>query len=438
MLATLSIFLVLQENWLSKPLFPEMFPNPTGANGLEEYVLGTDFLRQRHFNAYNEWIASDDSGKETGAKPKSRFTDETEANPDPRFVSLLNSINSLDYLKVRQEEERVFGQALNFMRIGNDKAFYLPPIQADTRFPTVTDVLGIGKLSIDSSYASLAQGESENSVNILGQLLLMSNRLAHRNYFSTLVSIVNLNRVCSLVNDRLNSYSTDDARLLEQFATMILNEPPACIEACQREMDHAKQSVGGMILEARKQGSTQSHDKVLDAVSQQLNTLNDTDVSAVIEHVQQAIGERCLLVLKAFSEPESSWSKSVTDENSKPNTPPKSIIDVEHIFANGWTPSFATNSKPILAILASRTQLRLLRLHARIISFQWEWGRLPTDLNELKLPVNFDFDPLSNQNFVYELSGDHYRLFSRGNRMTGEIELNYQYASSFGVPQVRA
>ena len=438
MLATLSILLALQKNWLSKPLFPEMFPNPTGANGLEEYVLGTDFLRQGHFNAYNEWFALDDLGEGAWTKPISRFTNDTQAQPDPRYVSLLNRIIFLDYLQVRQEEERVFGQALNFVRIGNDKAFFLPPIQADTKFPTVTDVLGIGKLSIDSSYASLAQGESQNSVNTLGQLLLMSNRLAHRNYFSTLVSIVNFNRVCTLVNDRLNSYSMDDARLLEQFASLILNEPPACIEACQREMEHAKQSVGGMILESRKQGSNPSHDKVLDAVSQQLNTLNDTDVAAVIEHVQQAIGERCLLVLKAFSEPESSWSKSATEDNSKPNTPPKSIIDVEHIFANGWTPSFATNSKPILAILASRTQLRLLRLHARIISYRWEWGRLPSDLNELKLPVNFDFDPLSNQNFVYELSGDHYRLFSRGNRMTGEIELNYQYAPSFGVPQVRA
>ncbi len=52
--------------------------------------------------------------------------------------------------------------------------------------------------------------------------------------------------------------------------------------------------------------------------------------------------------------------------------------------------------------------------------------RLPKSLEEMRLPTEDTYDPLSKQPFAYELKSGVYRLFSRGVPETGEIELKYK------------
>jgi hypothetical protein len=73
----------------------------------------------------------------------------------------------------------------------------------------------------------------------------------------------------------------------------------------------------------------------------------------------------------------------------------------------------------------TRTQYRLLRLHAAITQFRWRHHRLPRDLAELGQPAWLE-DPLSGGQFQYRPTGGmEYELYSRGAGDMGRIDLRY-------------
>lgn len=71
--------------------------------------------------------------------------------------------------------------------------------------------------------------------------------------------------------------------------------------------------------------------------------------------------------------------------------------------------------------LMKRTQLRLLRLHAAVMSYYWETGRYPNTLAEAGAP--FISDPVSKEDFVYQRVQNTIELYSKGDRSTGRIDL---------------
>ncbi len=75
-------------------------------------------------------------------------------------------------------------------------------------------------------------------------------------------------------------------------------------------------------------------------------------------------------------------------------------------------------------VARTRTQARLLRLHARIQSYRWEDGQLPTE--SAITPASLWDDPLTGKKFVYKPIGpDSYELYSEGVTQTGRIDLRY-------------
>ncbi len=78
------------------------------------------------------------------------------------------------------------------------------------------------------------------------------------------------------------------------------------------------------------------------------------------------------------------------------------------------------------AFAKSRTEFRLLRLHAFVQRFRIQHHHLPGALVELKLPAVETFDPLTNGAYIYIPAGQTYHLASRGFKASGEIELRYR------------
>ena len=80
----------------------------------------------------------------------------------------------------------------------------------------------------------------------------------------------------------------------------------------------------------------------------------------------------------------------------------------------------------IIAGLRSRTQLRLLRLHAKVIEYRWEHEQLPESL-KAAVSDGTEIDPLSGEAFVFERPGvASYRIYGKGMPGVGEIELRYR------------
>lgn len=73
--------------------------------------------------------------------------------------------------------------------------------------------------------------------------------------------------------------------------------------------------------------------------------------------------------------------------------------------------------------LRTRTQLRLLKLHAEIQKFRWQHGRLPAQLGEVTSDPG-EVDPLTGEAFSYQQQPHGYKLVSKGTRQTGEIDLS--------------
>jgi len=86
------------------------------------------------------------------------------------------------------------------------------------------------------------------------------------------------------------------------------------------------------------------------------------------------------------------------------------------------TPPLAKQAGSIQRDMQSRAQIRLLRIAARILQFRWTWDRLPSHVDEMKLPADYAFDPLSNRPFEYEPHETTFRVYCKGWKGKGEVD----------------
>ncbi len=183
-------------------------------------------------------------------------------------------------------------------------------------------------------------------------------------------------------------------------------------------------SVADAIHSLKAQALTPTNDKQIAAYNQLINGMSNSDVDDMILRVQDAISDGGTTFLARFTGPEEGWlPQDAPDNSAPPETPITTRADVEAGFISHWSLPDISQPRRLLSALRCRTMLRLLRLHARIIAFRWEQDRLPKNLAELRLPRGYDFDPLSNQRFVYELRPEGYRLYSNGWKGGGRVEL---------------
>jgi len=430
MIATLTLLIVFQAEWNLPALYPTYILNPTGANGMEDYTLAMDLLRAGHFNAYDDWQSPQDrlAGPPPGLQG---FRGIQKPIPDPKYIELVNRLDGLNLLQLRQEEASKFGKALDLVASGNSKSFAFVTPTSNFKFPVVSDVIDLARLGDDSSYTALSEANGTLAVDDISRVLVMSDRLARHNYFSILVSTYEEAHIFAAISENLNRYSIDDAKSLEIITDAILKLPAACIESLHNEMANARNSTREVISTMRSAAAQPSNDKQEQAISRMVSSLSDSDIEAMTQRVLQAMSDRADVAFARLNGPEENWlSQSATEDPGPVSDVPKSLSDLENLLAWYRLPPFARNASTLLGSLKSRTQLRLARLHSRIIHFNWEWGRFPKNLEELNAPKDYTFDRLSSQPFVYELTPEGYRLYSKGWKQSGPIFLDYNFPGS--------
>lgn len=120
-----------------------------------------------------------------------------------------------------------------------------------------------------------------------------------------------------------------------------------------------------------------------------------------------------------LQQPEANWSGLDADVSTwaRQDADPVVKYFVEVLF-----PIF---DSACMSAARSRTQLRLLNLSARVLEYHWLNNSYPSRLSDLGPDVRLK-DPFSGEDFVYEQKAGGFRLYSKGVKWTGEIELRYR------------
>ncbi|HSI73507.1 MAG TPA: hypothetical protein VK934_10045, partial [Fimbriimonas sp.] len=234
---------------------------------------------------------------------------------------------------------------------------------------------------------------------------------------ANLVGVACQGIVLSSFSDNLDRFSEQDWRLLAQRVPEFL-EPNPLIEIVDGEANGALAALD-MIINSKERAkemgqilSDTSNDafmtKLAEATPAQLQTLRRGLVRNLEEWGKAAKAR--------LQQSEAHWSMPAL---------PAPVTDEEKLFEiimPSWDQVLATNAR-------MRTQLRLLRLHALIQIYRWHWNALPDKLEQATTEIA---DPFTGESFVYERQDSGYKLFSRGNALTGEIQLRYRRAVTAG------
>ncbi|HVT14215.1 MAG TPA: hypothetical protein VHE55_18275 [Fimbriimonadaceae bacterium] len=399
-------------------------PNP--ANGYEEYVRATDVVHNYKLSLLLSWTPGqyDDlrHAKEAVFEKPARGPGKWSDDDDQR-LAYAKQLHDLDYLEIQKIASHDFGGALDLIRTGNLKQVWDPreKMDAETIFPELADFKTVAKLVKADAYARFASGDSAVGTKDLIDGLTFSRKIAGGNLISELVSIACQAILYGEFEDRLPQLTEKDSESMIKFAEASLAEPPTYLQALKREAAYAINSLDLLFADPGRNDDTQAGQE--NPISAYVKKMSPAEKRRAKELLSRNIGSYYDNLLRDMGTDESTWP-TVKDESGLPPVPATitTIEDLSDAILNMMTP---IHSQATLAVLRSRTQLRLLDLHARIIRFRWHNNRLPKDLKEVA-PENLIADPMTKTTFVYELKDGGYRLYGRGLDSTGPIDLKYR------------
>jgi len=418
MFGTLALVISLTIQQPAQGLFERTFLESTGRNGMEEYVRAFDSMQKTEWSSYAGWMTVEDRALAQGKRVSGRFVD-TPAPLSPQAKRL----EILSYLKVRQEEVRVFQRAWDLVGDGNEKPCYLPSTMLPSTFPIVSIGRSISKLGRDFAYVAASDGRSDLMVDYLTRVLTFLDNSCRSSFMAALVSVSNQAAVCGDFADNLDRISMQDAVRIEKATSSLLSERPSFLEAFDAAFRNDAANVDRAIRSAANLAGGSSKDRTEQRMVRVMHGMSSADVEQMIGRVQKSILDTGLQFTSRFSSPEETWL-SIYANSQEPRDPEiENQADAEELWTSHWTPPFVTNPMTVARVLICRAKLRLLRLHSEVILFRWNHNRLPRNVEELALPEGYAFDPVSKKPFVYEVKGKNYRLYSLGAKETGPIDL---------------
>jgi hypothetical protein len=153
-----------------------------------------------------------------------------------------------------------------------------------------------------------------------------------------------------------------------------------------------------------------------------LSEKSPTELEEVRRLAVQLINDRMGMAIQAYRGPESRWPIVGETIAELPVRMPNTADGIAEWLVNSIVP---VSSQGGAASLRSRTQMRLLRLHAWVLAYRWEHDRLPARLADA-VPQDSLVDPVNGQPFEYTITEGGYKLHSLGRDGTGEIALRYK------------
>jgi len=406
--AALFVFAPFQ-NQDRQNLLYRVIPHPTGANGYEEYLRAAEIVSDPACGVYDSWLPNMDAPN-------------YDSPSDPR-ISLIRRLNSMNFLSVRQEQVKRYGEALDVIRQGSLKRIVDPrqPLTPESLLPEVSYFRRLARLFTADAYLKFADGKSAAATRDLVDGLTFSYNIANGSLITALVGISSTSILLAECSDRLGSFSLDDCRALEEISKRLLSAPNPLARAIEGERQMQLYVVNDVFTKHTEAltAMVPTDSKEGKSLLKRVNESTPADRSRWQASLTNIVNGFFDAQQKRFAGPEAKWAGADADLQTWIQQDPDPLVKS---FASLLFPIF---DQAALSAARSRTQLRLLYLNALVMEFRWLNNRFPNRLSELgpNTPVK---DPLSGEDFGYELRGGGYRLFSKGVEGTGEIEMRYR------------
>ena len=392
-------------------LLLRVVPRPTGRNGYEEYLSAGEALGDPLARAYADWTP--------GASPDGEASRET--------VALWTSLGRLAPLDARREESKRFGRALDLVARGNAKPVFEPRIEfgPDTPMPEYASFRRIAKFAARAATVDAADGRTDRAVDLLLDQLIFADNAGRSFLIANLVGSAIQGIAFAAFDDLLPRLSRADTFRIERAVDGLLARPVAAraVLPMERKMilaglDLAFASTGPVDdLFSDDEGRRGAREK---AFADEFAGMSLLERRAMFRRLVGRLEARDGAADRVLAGPERGWADGMASlmEVDAEESP----ANLEDALISMLTPVY---SGFVSVAVRSRTQLRLLGIHARLAQYRWDYGRYPERLDLT--------DPLTGGPYVYERRDDGtIRLASRGIPQTGEIELLYRRIGSEG------
>jgi len=408
--------------------FDRVIRRPDPSNGYDDYVRATDFVNTPELDACLSWspeqldemLAAKRAALTHPADPKLGWGPADEAK-----LGVARRLHDLDFLGVQRDIEDRMGGAMNLIRAGNLKNVWDPREKTDVQstYPELSGFRRLAKLIRAEAYARFADGDTKNGTSALLDGLTFSRRIGGGNVLSELVASADQAVIFAGFEEHLAQLSDQDAAQISKYCDAALSEPVSYLHSLQRERNEILASIDfvldtpGDYLAANPSQPTSSESALIGY----LKGLSPGERQTVKNDLGQTLGDTYNQLIGQIGSDESSWLDASPDSMPPDPVSIATPVDAADALLHALVPSF---DRVTVVVERTRTQLRLLDLHGRIIDFKWRNNRLPADLKEA-VPGTFVVDPLSKSTFQYVLKDSGYRLFSKGAASTGIVELRY-------------
>ena len=353
------------------PIFGQLFPQPTGQNGYEEWVQASDLIRN------NKGI---DRATEQGATLT---------------------------MKRRLLAEPAVQSALHLLHVGLSKP--APPRlerYADTKLPQYIPFFKLGNLLAIELYVQFADGRVDAALDTLDDGLHFGYRIQSDTGISILAGIVVANYVLEGLGPHLDQLSEYQ-----------------CLRA-QRIVEEMKALPSPLAFEMRAYQQEQT--RMLDrlgadpkGVENVLGDLGDEEKWGADERDVAARLRRDPASLSLFAnQAKAQLSAYYTEAIARLNLPPFQRKPL--LFPGHDTPGGKLLAMFVIPVEwyvrhndEADARLRLLGVHAAIRAYRWEYNRLPQSLADLHIR-DLALDPFTGAPLHYQNNGATYDLFSSG------------------------
>lgn len=349
--------------------FDRLFPQPTGRNGYEEFVLAGDL-------AHRSALLSEAVRSATSTLLLKR---RVLADPNARRALALLRQGLVKPIRSRHE-----GQ----------------PIDEETVFPELADFRQLAHLLAIEQYVLLADGKVGQAIASLRDGL----RFGYAVQMDTILGGFSGIAVDAIVLvrfvDHLDQLSVGDCDRLLDVVTEWLGRPDPAIAIYATERDLALQRMvkyrmdGPKILDYLRQGFPEQNEeedgKALLYI-QQLDDLLQSDpltAAALIDQAKARVETHFNRLITNIRLPY--WQCDEIEE--------RRAGTLTDFIANSCAGSYAQTR---IKFTQEQAYVQMLGVHASIHKYQWEHGRLPASLRELRSDL-LARDPFTGQPFLYQ------------------------------------
>ncbi len=243
---------------------------------------------------------------------------------------------------------------------------------------------------------------------------------------SALVAVATQAIALAEFQQHLGQLSLSDAQQIERTSTKLIETPVDARTIYKNERSGTKSALTD-VFSKYDEFLTPEDAK---AYGSALKGLSTTERQQLQDMVSQSLDQLTTDEEQRVNGPESGWLMRDNREDATPIPGDHSVSNLAVMVLEDFLPRSMQRTF-LKALAKGRIQLRLMRLHAKVLEYHWINRRWPSKIEEFA-DAQTAFDPFENGPFHYELEGDGYRLYSLGVPGLGRIELKYKPMATSG------